>query len=99
MQGPSKCRFIHHGPAHFCETGSFLIKEVMDLFNNKRDHHKKFEIVIAVRDKDGNPTGKKKSLSSEKPEDLSSFIEKNKPRRKKKKRNRNRKNIKKEGNS
>lgn len=68
----------------------------MDLFD-KREQHKKFEIIIAVRDKNGNPTGEKKSLSSERPEDLSSFIEKNKPRRKKRKRNRNRKNIKKEG--
>ena len=70
----------------------------MDLFN-KIEQHKKFELVIVIRDKDGNPTGKKKSLSSEKSEDLCGFIEKNKPRRKKRKRNRNRKNIKKEGNS
>ncbi len=70
----------------------------MDLFK-KNDSHKKFEIVIAIRDKDGNPTGKKKSLSSEKPEDLSNFVEKNRPRKKSRRRNRNRKNIKKEGNS
>ena len=55
---------------------------------------------MAVRDKEGKPTGKKKAFSSDNASDLSKFVQDNSPRKGKRKKNRKKKNHKKnEGNS
>lgn len=71
----------------------------MELFNGL-PNNKNFEIVMAVRDKEGKPTGKKKAFSSDNASDLSKFVQDNSPRKGKRKKNRKKKNHKKnEGNS
>ena len=53
----------------------------MDLFKGS-DNNKNFEITIIVRDKNGNPTGQRKTISSDNSSDLYNFVESNKPRKK-----------------
>ena len=67
----------------------------MDLFKGS-DNSKNFEITIIVRDKDGKPTGQKKTISSDNSSDLSNFVESNRPRKKRRKKKNKKKN---EGNS
>lgn len=77
----------------------FLKKAIMELFKGL-SNNKNFEIVMAVRDKEGKPTGKKKVFSSDNASDLSKFVQDNSPRKGKRKKNRKKKNQKKnEGNS
>ena len=82
------------------EGGVFFFKKaIMELFNGL-PNNKNFEIVMAVRDKEGKPTGKKKAFSSDNASDLSKFVQDNSPRKGKRKKNRKKKNHKKnEGNS
>ena len=59
-------------------------------------HFKNFEITIIVRDKNGNPTGQRKTISSDNSSDLYNFVESNKPRKKRRRKKNQKKN---EGNS
>ena len=54
---------------------------------NLQEKSPKLEITVQVRDKNGNPTGKTKSFSSEEGRGLSSFYEKQKFRKPRKRRN------------
>tara|TARA_B100000686_G_C16113034_1_gene628848 strand:- start:243 stop:446 length:204 start_codon:yes stop_codon:yes gene_type:complete len=67
----------------------------MDLFKGS-DNNKNFEITIIVRDKNGNPTGQRKTISSDNSSDLYNFVESNKPRKKRRRKKNQKKN---EGNS
>jgi len=42
-------------------------------FNKGSDPQSKFEINLLIRDSAGNPTGKRKALSSDKAKDISGF--------------------------
>tara|TARA_R110002051_G_scaffold322194_1_gene412025 strand:+ start:5464 stop:5694 length:231 start_codon:yes stop_codon:yes gene_type:complete len=76
-------------------VGSFLFGEIMDLFKGS-DSNKNFEITIIVRDKDGKPTGRKKTISSDNSSDVYNFVESNRPRKKRRRKKNQKKN---EGNS
>lgn len=57
-------------------------------FNNNSEESRKIEIVIQVRDRNGNPTGKTRAYSSDKGSEASAWYAKQRPNKKKRKRNR-----------
>lgn len=57
---------------------------------NSQEKSPNLEITVQIRDKNGNPTGKTKSFSSEEGGKLSSFYEKQKFRKPRKRRNKKR---------
>ena len=59
---------------------------------NSQEKSPSLEIIVQIRDKDGKPTGKTKSFSSEEGGKLSSFYEKQKFRKPKKRRKKKRVN-------
>ena len=59
------------------------------MFDKKKQQRTKFEVVLVVRDKNGNPTGETKNVSTNDVSDVSKFYE---GHRAKKKRRRPRKN-------
>ena len=65
----------------------------MDLFKGS-DNNKNFEITIIVRDKDGKPTGQKKTISSDNSSDVYNFVESNKPRKKRRRKKNQKKRMK-----
>ena len=62
---------------------------------NSQPTGKKFEITVVVRDKDGKPTGQKKTITSDTGSDLSKLLNEGRPRKKRKRKrssNSNKKN-------
>ena len=51
---------------------------------DKNNQSQKIEITIQVRDKNGKPTGKTKTFGSDTSSELSTWYEKQKPRKRKK---------------
>lgn len=56
----------------------------MSINFNKKDSSPNIEIVISVRDKNGNPTGKTKSFSGDSCQEAKSWFDKQKPKKRKK---------------
>lgn len=53
---------------------------------NKKENKSSVEIVLQVRDKNGNPTGKTKSFDAENCREAGSWYERQSPKKKKRKR-------------
>ena len=52
------------------------------MFDKNKQQKSKFEIVLVVRDKDGNPTGERKNVSTNNISDVSKFYEGHKAKKK-----------------
>tara|TARA_R100001509_G_scaffold164851_3_gene143927 strand:- start:1002 stop:1202 length:201 start_codon:yes stop_codon:yes gene_type:complete len=59
-------------------------KKMPKLNFEKKSSSESFEIVVQVRDKNGNPTGRTKAYSGESSRDASDWYNKQKPTKKKK---------------
>ena len=44
------------------------------MIGENSEKNKKFEITLVVRDKEGNPTGHRKTLSSDSPDRIAGFV-------------------------
>ena len=62
------------------------------MFDKNKQQKSKFEIGLVVRDKEGNPTGERKNVSTNNISDVSKFYEGHKAKKKRKRRRRRNKN-------